>query len=84
MKRPFVADIELADLARSIRLKEVELGIESVAIHIPGVVNITPDALSRYYVNNSFRDIHRHRTEAFVPCHLESGRSFHFGWYGRR
>ena len=53
---------ELADLARSIRLKEVELGIESVAIHIPGVVNITPDALSRYYVNNSFRDIHRHRT----------------------
>ena len=53
---------ELADLARSIRMKEVQLGIESVAVHIPGVVNVTPDALSRYYIDNEFRDKHQHRT----------------------
>ena len=46
----------LASLAKSIRLKEVKLAIESVAIHIPGKFNITPDALSRYFFNTSFRD----------------------------
>ena len=53
---------ELSDLARTIRLKEVQLGIESVAIHIPGVINVTPDALSRYYIHNEFRDKQPHRT----------------------
>ena len=33
---------ELAMLARVIRLKEVHLAIKSVAVHIPGEVNITP------------------------------------------
>ena len=47
---------ELSALAKEIRLKEVKLGVESVAVHIPGELNITPDALSRFFFNNSFRD----------------------------
>ena len=46
----------LSALAKDIRLKEVKLGVESVAAHIPGNLNITPDALSRFFFNNSFRD----------------------------
>ena len=53
---------DFADLARSIRLKEVKLGIESVAIHLPGHLNITPDALSRYYFDADFRDPNPNRT----------------------
>ena len=41
---------DLATLAKSIRLKEVRLSIESVAVHIPGKLNITPDALSRFFL----------------------------------
>ena len=53
---------ELSDMAKAIRLKEVNLGIEAVAIHLPGILNVTPDALSRYYIDNVFRDKHQHRT----------------------
>ncbi len=53
---------ELARLARAIRIKEVELAIESVAIHIPGKLNVTPDALSRYFFNTTFRDKRPDRT----------------------
>ena len=53
---------ELADLAKSIR----ELSIESVAVHLPGKLNITPDALSRFFIDTSFRDR--------IP-HLERGSS---------
>ena len=53
---------ELALIARSIRLKEAQLAIESVAIHIPGKINITPDALSRYFFDVSFRDKNPDRT----------------------
>ena len=53
---------ELSTLAKSIRLKEVKLSIESVAIHIPGKLNVTPDALSRYFFNISFRDKRPDRT----------------------
>ena len=54
--------LELAVLARSIRGKEVKLSIESVPVHIPGKLNITPDALSRYFFNTTFRDKHPDRT----------------------
>ncbi len=53
---------ELSHLARTIRLKEVRLGIESVAVHLPGVLNVTPDALSRFVFDNSFRDKVPNRT----------------------
>ena len=53
---------ELSALAHSIRLKEVRLAIESVAVHVPGAVNLTPDALSRYYIDVEFADKHPHRT----------------------
>jgi len=43
-------------------MKEVRLSVESVAIHIPGERNVTPDALSRYYFNNEFRDKNPDRT----------------------
>lgn len=52
----------MSALAKSIRLKEVQLSIESVANHIPGKLNVTPDALSRYFFNASFRDKRSDRT----------------------
>ena len=52
----------LSSLAKSIRLKEVALAIESVAVHIPGKLNVTPDALSRYFFNTTFRDKRPDRT----------------------
>ena len=53
---------ELADLAKTIRLKEVAMGSESVAVHIPGVRNITADALSRVTASATHRDQHPDRT----------------------
>ena len=53
---------ELSDLARSIRMLEISLGIESVGVHIPGVNNVTLDALSRFYLHNDFRDRQPHKT----------------------
>ena len=38
---------ELSQLGREIKLQEVRLGVESVAVHVPGKLNITADALSR-------------------------------------
>ena len=46
----------LADLARAIRSQEVSLSCESVAIHLPGVKNVTADALSRMKVMAAHRD----------------------------
>ena len=37
-------------------MEEVRLAIESVAVHVPGSMNVTPDALSRYFFNTEFRD----------------------------
>ena len=51
----------LADLARSIRLVEGQLGVESVAVHLPGEKNVTADALSRMMVTASQRDRHGDR-----------------------
>ena len=53
---------ELLVLGMSTRLKEVKLSIESVVIHIPGKLNVTPDALSRYFFNTTFRDKRPDRT----------------------
>ena len=53
---------ELSDVARTIRMKEVKLGIESVAVPIPGEINVAPDALFRYFFVNEFRDKQPHRT----------------------
>ena len=47
---------ELADLAKAIRLQEVALGVESVAIHIMGESNVTADGLSRMMVLQKVRD----------------------------
>ena len=52
---------DLSDLARSVRLKEIQLGCESVAVHLPGEANITADALSRMQVIAKDRDTHPHR-----------------------
>ena len=52
----------LSDLAKQIRLREVKLGIETVAVHIPAEANITPDALSRYFIATEHVDKHPHRT----------------------
>ena len=53
---------ELSVLARAIRLKEVALSIESVAVHIPGKLNVTPDALSRFFFSTTFLDPRPDRT----------------------
>ena len=37
----------LADLAKCIRMRETRLGVESVAVHLPGEKNVTADGLSR-------------------------------------
>ena len=47
---------ELADLAKSIRLQEVTIGAETVAIHIPGEVNVTAAGLSRMLILEKARD----------------------------
>ena len=52
---------ELAALAKDIRLEETRLGIERVAVHIPGEQNVTPDALSRLALEVSIRDAHGDR-----------------------
>ena len=49
---------ELADLAKSIRLAEVELDIESYAVHLPGDKNVTADGLSRLQLHAKARDAH--------------------------
>ena len=46
----------LADLAKSIRLREARLGIESVAVHLLGEKNVTADGLSRLTLNMKIRD----------------------------
>ena len=53
---------DLNDLARSIRLAEGRLGVESVAVHIPGERNVTADALSRMLVSADLRDKHTDKT----------------------
>ena len=69
----------LSALAKEIRLLEVELSIESVAIHLPGKVNITPDALSRFFINSTFLDKLPHRTfrKRLFLC-IERENKFHF------
>ena len=52
----------LANLARAIRLQEIALSCESVAIHLPGSLNVTADALSRLHVQADLRDPLPHRT----------------------
>ena len=47
---------ELASLAKSIRLQELELGVEAVALHVPGKQNVTADALSRLQAQVQVRD----------------------------
>ena len=46
----------LSDLAKSIRLMEVQMGVESVAVHVAGEKNVTADGLSRMSVSAQFRD----------------------------
>ena len=52
----------LCDLARTIRLAEVSLGVESVAVHLPGELNVTADALSRLQLSVHNRDRHAERS----------------------
>ena len=52
---------ELSQLAKQIRLDEIRMGVESVALHLPGYQNVTADALSRLYTNATSRDAHPHR-----------------------
>ena len=52
---------KLADLARSIRLAEAELGVESVAVHLAGDQNVTADGLSRLTLSVAQRDKHPDR-----------------------
>ena len=52
---------DLSQLGREIKLLEVRLGIESVAIHLPGKLNITADALSRLHLRVDVRDKHGDR-----------------------
>jgi hypothetical protein len=51
----------LADLARSIRLLEASLCVETVAVHLPGELNVTADALSRMQISAKDRDRHGQR-----------------------
>ena len=43
---------ELAVLAKSIRLKEIHLAIESAAVHIPGQINITPRRVVQVFLQH--------------------------------
>ena len=52
----------LRDLAKSIRLAEVSLGVESVAVHLPGELIVTADALSRLQLSVHNRDRHSDRS----------------------
>ena len=47
---------ELCGLAKSIRIEEMHLGVESVAVFLPGKQNITADALSRMQLSAKMRD----------------------------
>ena len=53
---------ELSDLAKSIRLLEVQQGIESVAVRVPGESNVTANGLSRMLVSAEFKDPHPDRS----------------------
>ena len=46
----------LSDLAKCIRLREAQLGVESVAVHVEGERNVTADGLSRMTVSAQVRD----------------------------
>ena len=46
----------MASLAKEIRLREIALSCESIAVHLPGVANVTADALSRLTVDAAVRD----------------------------
>ena len=48
--------MDLASLAKEIRLREIALSCESIAVHLPSEANVTADALSRLTINASFRD----------------------------
>ena len=52
----------LCDLAKTIRLTEVKLGVESVAAHLPGELNVTADALSRLQLSAQLRNKHAERS----------------------
>ena len=70
---------ELADLAKSIRVKEISLQIESVAVHLPGVFNVTPDALSRDWLSPQTRDSKPDKTlrkRLFAHIQRQLGTSF--------
>ena len=51
----------LAQLAKFIRLRELSLGVESVAVHVVGEQNVTADALSRMRLSAHWRDPQPHR-----------------------
>ena len=53
---------ELCDLAKSIRIEELHLGVERVAVYLPGEQNVTADALSRMQVDAAKRDKHGERS----------------------
>ena len=50
---------ELSDMVKAIRFEEVKLGIQVVAIHLPGVLNVNPDTVSRYYTDAVFCNNHQ-------------------------
>ena len=66
----------LADLAKTIRLLELQLSIEAVAVYLPGERNITADALSRLHARVHLRDAHPDRAlrkKLFQQLHVQFG-----------
>ena len=55
------------------------MAVESVVVHLPGKLNVTPDALSRFFFNSTFRDKRPDRTlrkPLFKAIEKDLGRSF--------